>query len=50
MGRPLDLSVRPDLYSLHSALELLPVEVYVAQVQDRSQDLEDCLALLVGKA
>ena len=49
MRRPLDFDVRSYFHPLHPVLELLPVEVDVAQVEDAAQDLEDGLALLQGE-
>ena len=49
MRRPLDFDVRSYFHPLHPVLELLPVEVDVAQVEDAAQDLEDGLALLKGE-
>ena len=47
---PLDLDVGADLDALHAHLELLAVEVDVAEVQNRSEDLEYGFALFVGEA
>lgn len=48
--RPLDLDVGADLDALHAHLELLAVEIDVAEVKDRCEDLEDGFALFVGEA
>ena len=46
MGGPLDLDVRADLHPLLAVLQLLPVEVDIAEVEDGGDDLEDDVLLL----
>ena len=50
MSGPFYLYVAPHLHPLLAVLQLLPVEVHVAHVEDGGDDLEDHVLLLAGEA